>query len=259
MNNIYVIAKTTLGEALRKKILNIFLLVAMAMIIFSVSFAYFTYREELTIIKSMGLGVIALAGMFISIIQGISLVPVEIERRTIFTILSKPVRRHEFLLGKYFGLLLTILVNLGLMSAVFLLMVTMKNNWHVEFALLKGIVMIFFQLVILSAVALIFSVFTAPVINFFLTSAVYIVGSLSDVTMSLAQSDKQNVIAKGFYWILHNFVPQFANFFTQNPLIHPEVTIRNESIYYAQNIIYAIVYASILMIIAILAFERRDM
>lgn len=257
--NILVIAKTTLGEALRKKILNIFLLVALAMIIFSVSFAYFTYREELTIIKSMGLGVIALAGMFISIIQGINLVPAEIERRTIFTILSKPVRRHEFLLGKYFGSLLTILVNLGLMSLVFLAMVTWKNHWVPDFNLFKGIVMIFFQLVILSAVALIFSVFTTPVINFFMTAAVYIVGSMSDVTLALSQSDKQNIVAKGFYWILHNMVPQFANFFTQNPLIHPEVAIRNEMIYYAQNIIYAIVYASILMIIAILVFEKRDM
>lgn len=257
--NIFVIAKTTLGEALRKKILNIFLLVAVAMIIFSVSFAYFSYREELTIIKSMGLGVIALAGMFIAIIQGINLVPAEIERRTIYTILSKPVRRHEFLLGKYFGSLLTILVNLALMSLVFIAMVTWKNHWHPEIALVKGVVMIFFQLVILSAVALLFSVFSTPVINFFTTSAVYIIGSMSDVTETLAHGEKQAVVAKAFYSLLHYGVPQFANFFTQNPLIHPEVAIKNETIYYASNIIYAIVYASILMIAAILMFEKRDM
>jgi ABC-type transport system involved in multi-copper enzyme maturation permease subunit len=59
--------------------------------------------------------------------------------------------------------------------------------------------------------------------------------------------------------VLHNLVPQFANFFTQNPLIHPQVKIQNEGIYYAQNIVYAIVYASILLIIAILTFEKRDM
>jgi ABC-type transport system involved in multi-copper enzyme maturation permease subunit len=257
--SIWVIAKTTLGEALRKKILNIFLMVALAMIVFSVSFAYFSYREELTIIKSMGLGVIALAGMFIAIVQGINLVPAEIERRTIYTILSKPVRRHEFLLGKYFGSLLTIFVNVALMSLVFLVMVAWKNHWVPDFALIKGIVMIYFQLIILSAVALIFSVFTTPVINFFMTTAVYIVGSLSEVTMALAQNDKQNMFARGFYWVLHYAVPQFANFFVQNPLIHPEVAIRNEGIYYATNIIYALVYASVLMIIAILAFERRDM
>lgn len=257
--NILVIARTTLGEALRKKILNIFLFVALAMIIFSVSFAYFTYREELTIIKSMGLGVVAIAGMFIAIIQGINLVPSEVERRTIYTILSKPVRRYEFLLGKYFGSLLTVLINLVLMTVVLVTMVTWKNGWHLDLALTKGIVMIFFQLVILSALTLVFSIFTTPVINFFLTSAVYIVGSLSDVTLSLSKGENQNVIVKGFYWVLHYLVPQFANFFTQNPLIHPTVVIENEAIYYAKNIIYAVIYASILLIVAILTFEDRDM
>jgi ABC-type transport system involved in multi-copper enzyme maturation permease subunit len=229
------------------------------MIVFSVSFAYFTYREELTIIKSMGLGVIAIAGMFIAIVLGINLVPAEIERKTIYTILSKPVRRHEFLLGKFLGSMLTILVNLALMTLIFLALVTWKNNWQPDFALLKGTLMIFFQLLMLSAVALVFSVFTTPVVNFFLTTAVYIVGSLSDITLAMSRGEEKNFIVKGFYWILHNFTPQFANFFTQNPLIHPEVTIRNESIYYAQNIVYAMVYASVLLIIAILAFERRDM
>lgn len=257
--NILVIARTTLGEALRKKILNIFLFAALAMIVFSVSFAYFSYREELTLIKSMGLGVIAIAGMFIAIIQGINLVPAEVERRTIYTILSKPVRRYEFLIGKYFGSLLTILVNLALMSIVFLAMITWKNHWHPDFALAKGLVMIFFQLVILSGVALLFSVFTTPVINFFLTSAVYIIGSMSDVTLALSKNPDQNVFARGLYTVMHYVVPQFANFFTQNPLIHPTVAIEGEAAYYAKNIIYAAIYACILLIVAILTFEDRDM
>lgn len=256
---VWVIARTTLGEALRKKILNVFLLVALGMIAFSVSFAFFSAREELTIIKSMGLGVIAIAGMFMALVLGINLVPAEIERRTVYTILSKPVRRHEFLLGKFLGALMTILINLVLMTLVFMVMVTWKNQWQVETALLKGILMIFFQLYLLSSVALVFSVFTTPVVNFFLTSAVYIVGSLSDVTLSMSHGEDKAAIVKGFYWLLHYLVPNFANFFTQNPLIHPEVTIRNETLYYAQNIVYAIVYSAILLIIAIIVFERQDM
>lgn len=259
MTSILVIARTTLGEALRKKILNIFLLVALAMIAFSVSFAFFSAREELTIIKSMGLGVIAIAGMFISIVLGINLVPAEIDRRTIYTILSKPVRRYEFLLGKFLGALMTIFVNLVLMTVVFLAMVTWKNHWHPEFSLLKGVVMIFFQMYLLSAVSLFFSVFITPVVNFFLTSAVYIVGSLSDVTEVMSKGEDKNPIIRGFYWLVHYLTPNFANFFTQNPLIHPEVTIRNEGLYYASNIIYAILYAAILLLIAIVVFEKRDM
>lgn len=255
-----VIARNTLGEALRKKILWIFLIVALAMIAFSVSFAMFaTSREELTIIKSVGLGVIATAGMFISIVLGINMVATEVERRTIYTILSKPVRRHEFLLGKYFGALLTIAINLSLMSVVFLLMVTWKAGWVPDFALLKGTLMLFFQLMLLSAVAMVFSVFTTPVVNFFMTSAVYIVGSLSDVTYTLSKGEDQNPVIRGFYWLVHHLIPQFANFFTQNPLIHPEVVIQNEMLYYAKTITYGVVYSAILLIVAILAFERKDM
>ena len=256
---VWVIARTTFGEALRKKILNVVMLVAVGMIIFSVSFAFFSAREELTIIKSMGLGVVAIAGMFIAVVLGINLVPAEIEKRTIYTILSKPVRRHEFLLGKFLGALITILVNLLLMSLVFMVMVTWKNQWHPELALLKGILMIFFQLLLLSSVALVFSVFTTPVVNFFLTSAVYMVGSLSEITLSMSRGEGKNPLVKGFYWLVHYAVPNFANFFTQNPLIHPDVTIKNEAVYYAQNILYAIVYAAALLIVAILAFDRRDM
>jgi ABC-type transport system involved in multi-copper enzyme maturation permease subunit len=252
------IARNTFGEAIRKKILLICLLVAMAMIAFAVSFASFTMREELTIIKSFGLGVIAIAGMFMAVILGINLIPQEMERKTIYTILSKPVRRYEFLLGKFFGALATILVSLAVMTVAFMLMVFFKNHYVVDFAMLKGIVMIFFQLLLLTAVALIFSVFTTPVVNFFMTSAVYIIGSLADVTESMSHGTDKNVLVRGFYMIVHYLTPQFANFFTQNPLIHG-IVIKNEAVYYSWNILYAIVYSSILLIVAILVFERRDM
>ncbi len=255
--NIFVIAKATFNEALRKKILNIFLLVGLALIVFSVSFAYFSARQELTIIKSLGLGIIALAGMFISVVLGINLIPAEIEKRTIYTILAKPVKRHEFLLGKFLGGTLTMLVNLVLMTLVFMLTVAYKNDWSPDWPLLKGSLMIFFQLFILGSVAIFFSIFTTPAVNFFMTSAVYIIGSLSDVTLSMMREEK-NLIAKGFFWAVHYLVPNFANFFTQNPLIHQGVQIKNEGVYYAENILYALIYSSILMIIAILVFDRRE-
>ncbi len=256
--NTLVIAKATFGEALRKKILNVFLLCAIALIVFSVSFAYFTARQEMTIIKSLGLGVIALAGMFISVVLGINLIPAEIEKRTIYTILAKPVKRYEFLLGKFLGGTLTMFVNLALMTLIFMLTVAFKSGWNVDFALLKGSLMIFFQLFLLGSVAVFFSIFTTPAVNFFLTSAVYIIGSLSEVTMSMMRDKDQHWFIKGFFWLVHYLVPNFANFFTQNPLIHPGVVIKNEAVYYAENILYALIYASILMIIAILVFDRRE-
>jgi ABC-type transport system involved in multi-copper enzyme maturation permease subunit len=260
---VWVIAKTTLGEAMRKKILNIFLVIALVLIAISVSFGFLSSpRQELTMVKSMGLGVIALVGMLVALVLGINIVHAEIDKRTIYTVLAKPVRRYEFLLGKFFGGLLTISVNLVLMSAVFMVMVALKNHGQMEFALLKGVLMTFFQLMLLMAVATVFSTFLTPVVNFFLTASVYVVGSLSDFTMSMSQGPGKNIVIKGFYWLLHYLVPNFSNFFTQNPLIHPETEFirgRVELLYYSYNITYAIVYAAIMLFIATLLFERRDM
>lgn len=255
----WVIARNTIGEALRKKILVVFLVVAVALIVLTSSFSQFSLREELTIIKSLGLGLIAMVGMLISIVLGINLITAEVERKTIYTILSKPVRRYEFLLGKFFGALGTIAINLVIMTVVFMIMVAWKNQWHPEWPLLKGVLMIFFQLFLLSSITMFFSVFSTPVVNFFLTSAVYIIGTLSDITMSMAQKPNSNILVKGFYWTIHNLIPQFANYFTQNPLIHPDVQIHEEIHYYVYNIAYAIVYAAFVLIIAVVAFERRDM
>lgn len=255
----WVIARNTVGEALRKKILVVFLVVALALIVLSVSFSQFSFREELTIIKSLGLGLIAMVGMLISLVLGINLLTAEVERKTVYTILSKPVRRYEFLLGKFFGSLGTILINLLIMTFVFMTMIAWKNHWHPDWSLLKGVAMIFFQLFLLSSITMVFSVFATPVVNFFLTTAVYIIGSLSDITLSLSQKPDANKITKAFYWLVHNLIPQFANYFTQNPLIHPEVQIHNETAYYVFNIAYAIVYAAAVLIIAVVAFERRDM
>jgi ABC-type transport system involved in multi-copper enzyme maturation permease subunit len=172
------------------------------------------------------------------------------------------VRRYEFLIGKFLGGVLTITVNLVLMSAIFLVMVAYKNGWHFQFDLLKGVLMTFFQLFLLMAVATVFSTFLTPVVNFFLTSAVYVLGSLSDFTMSMSQGPGKPAVVKAFYWVLHFLIPNFANYFTQNPLIHPEVgamPLRVEMMYYAYNVTYAVVYAAILLLIAILVFEQRDM
>ena len=259
MSTIWLIATGTFGEAMRRKILNVFLFVAIAIIVMTFAFTSFMPRQELVLIKSLGLGVIGLAGVFISVILGINLIPNEIERRTIYTILSKPVQRYEFVLGKFLGGLMTVLSNIALMGLAFLLLIVYKEHAF-NLDVLKGILMIFFQLVIVGALALFFSVFLSPFVNFFLTFAVYLLGSLSSVTESLASDPDhhKNPVVVGFFKVVHVVVPNFGNYNIQNPIIHPDVHITNENLYIAQNILYAIVYTSILLLIAVQIFERRE-
>jgi ABC-type transport system involved in multi-copper enzyme maturation permease subunit len=255
----FVIARNTLGEALRKKILWIFVIVALALIVLPASLVDFSFREQDTIIRSLGLGLLAIVGLLIVLMLGINLISVEIERRTIYTILSKPVKRHEFLLGKYLGAMATLFINLLLISVVFVGMITVKNHGQFQWELFKGTLMIFFQLMMVGAVAMLFSVFTTPVVNFFMTSAVYIVGNMSDYTESMMKADGQNAIMKAFYGAIHWAIPNFSNFNVQNPLIHPEVVIKSELRYYGENILLAVAWISVLLLVSVLIFEKRDM
>jgi ABC-type transport system involved in multi-copper enzyme maturation permease subunit len=158
MNTAMVIARNTISEALRKKILNAFLMVGVVLIALTFIFQQFAPRQELTLVKGMGLGIISLAGLFITVILCINLVPTEVERRTIYTILAKPVRRYEFLLGKFFGALGTLGINIGLMGLAFVVAVAVKQigaeNAVSPLIHFKGILMIAMQMLLLAALAI---------------------------------------------------------------------------------------------------------
>jgi ABC-type transport system involved in multi-copper enzyme maturation permease subunit len=261
MSTALVIARNTVSEALRRKILNAFFLVGVAMIVLIFAFQSLQARQELTLIKGMGLGIISLAGILITVILSINLIPTEIERRTIYTILSKPVRRHEFLLGKYFGALLTILFNIGLMTVVFVLAVAAKQVMSQQpvdaLNLLKGGLMTYMQLLLLCSLAVFLSVFLTPLVNFFLTLSLFIIGNLSSYTQDLAKNSS-NVILKGFFTAVHYLVPNFGNFQYSNPLLNPDVQVKSEALFLTQNVIYAVVYSAVLLILAVLVFDRRE-
>ena len=262
MSTILLIAGGTFGDAIRRKILNVFLFVSIAMMVMGFAFSSFRPTEEMVIIKSLGLGVIALAGVFITVILFINLIPQEIERRTIYTILSKPVQRYEFLCGKFLGGLATVLTNILLMGVAFIILLLIKeHHWDKDITdAVKGIVLIFFQIMLLAGVSMCLSVILSPFVNFFLSFAIYLLGSMSSVTESLASDPyhKKNPIVVALFKLLHVLIPNFGNFNIQNPIIHPDVVIQNETLYIIQNILYALLWTAILMTIAVLAFDRRE-
>lgn len=281
---IWTIAKTTVGEAMRKKVLNVCLIVAIAMIVISLSFGQFTFKTDMTITKSLGLFVILLAGFVISLLMCISLIPNEIERRTIYTILAKPVKRYEFVVGKYLGGLITLAINIGVMGIVFILMVTIKAHFSTDALttavgrgaaapegatsmavqafdpqLVLGVVMIYLQFMLLSAVVMFFSVFLTPTVNFFASAGVYAVGTASAVWQSLyAEGSQASAGIQMFYRVVTNVLPQFDRFNIQNKLIHPVQEVRSLSTYMELTIGYALLYTLVVMILGVILFERKE-
>lgn len=283
---IWSIAKTTIGDAMRKKVLQIFLVVTIGLIIISLSFSQslsFSTREgastDLLMLKSFGMGLMALAGMFMSLIMGIQLIPQEIERRTIYTILAKPVKRYEFIIGKFLGALATLAINIGLMGLVFIITVVIKSSGveapsaatttglsnvgahkldMFDINMLWGVIMIFLQFFVLSSVVLFFSVFLTPMVNFFMGVGVYIVGIMAPMTETLAKADKANPIMKTFYATLHAIIPNFDSYNVTNPLLHPATQVTNMGLYTAGVALYSILYVSFMMLLAILVFWKKE-
>jgi ABC-type transport system involved in multi-copper enzyme maturation permease subunit len=119
LNRVRVIAVNTLTEAVRQKVFNFFLIIGLVFIASASFFAQFTFGEQMKFIKDTCLGVISVITTLIAIVGTAQLLPNEVENRTIYTILAKPVRRFEFLLGKFFGSLLLLVLSMMAMSILF--------------------------------------------------------------------------------------------------------------------------------------------
>lgn len=260
MSTIWLLASSTFEEARRRKILLVFLFGALAIMLMGMAFGALTPARDLNVTKSLGLGVISLAGVFISIILYITLIPAEIERRTIYSILSKPVQRYQYLTGKFLGGLMTVLANIALMGLFFLVIMTAKQIQYihtgdsrltvaqVDTALLKNLLMIFLQMTLLGAVAMFFSVFLPPVVNFFVTFGVWLLGT-------------SGVLSPGGplgFLHLHLLMPNFGNYATQNPFINPGVPVTQEPAYMAMTIAYALIYTVLLLLLGTVIFDRRE-
>ena len=243
-------------EALRRRVMWIFLIIGVFLIALGPVFGFLSPKDSQTVLRSLGLAAILLAGLFITIVTCIYLIPVEIERRTIYTVLSKPVQRYEFVLGKFLGGFFTVFINIAAMGIVFLVMIYFQEGHHIPSEMFKGVVLTFFQMMLLAALTIFFSTFATPVVNFFLSFGIFLVGNLSSVTDSLTTS--QNRITRLVGSFVHYILPNFGNFNIQNSIIHPVTEIANENIFIRNNVIYALIYSAVLLTLAILIFDRRE-
>jgi ABC-type transport system involved in multi-copper enzyme maturation permease subunit len=251
---------TTLGEAIRRRVLLIILLIAILFLAVAPGLSVLSARSETTVLRGMMLGIIQLASAVIAIVLTVYMIPNEIERRTIYTILSKPVQRWQFLIGKYLGAVLS----LGLM--MLMMIVVLVSTYYIQqhdasaiADLIKAPIMYFVQMSLLAAVAIFFSTFVTPLVNFFLSGGLYLLGSLfNPFFQTLQEAQGTPIVAKVFAQIVNVLLPNFANYNVQNPIINPTQTIQNEGAYYFQVTVYGLFYIGILLVGGMLIFDRRE-
>ncbi|MBN9500284.1 MAG: hypothetical protein BGO01_05320 [Armatimonadetes bacterium 55-13] len=261
MGAILSISTTTVGEAIRRRVLLVILMIGVLLISIVPALSVLSARSDLTTTISSMLFVLRIVSVLIAIVLTVYMIPNEIERRTIYTILSKPVQRWQFLVGKYLGAVLALGLMIGLMAGVMLILFYFFKHPPMErmLDLLRQAILYFIEVSLLAAVAIFFSTFVTPLVNFFLSAGVWGVGSLlNPLYDSFANNQGSAPIIRGMAKFVTSILPNFSNYDVKNPIINPGVTIQNETTYYLGTAGYGLLYITILIIAGILIFDRRE-
>ena len=266
MHAIRRVAVNVFKESVRDRVPYNLVLFAVLLIVSSYLLGQLTAGQDVKIIKDLGLAATSVFGLFIAIFIGIGLVSKEVERRSIYSILSKPVSRAQFIAGKYAGLVLTLAVNVVVMTialyAVLGYMTWMESpefraGWDapgVDPALLKAIFLIFLQLMIVTAIALFFSTFSTPLLSAALTFGLYIAGQFN---ADLKNFDRV-VDSKAAVWLargVYHVLPDFSVFDVKTEVVHG---LPVQAGYLLSTAGYAAVYIGALLLAATFIFSRRD-
>jgi ABC-type transport system involved in multi-copper enzyme maturation permease subunit len=260
------IAVNVFRESVRDKVLYNLVLFAILLMGASYLIGQLTAGQDVKIIKDLGLAAISVFGLFMAVFIGIGLVSKEVERRSIYSLLAKPIHRYQLVLGKYAGLVLTLVVNLSVMAAALYLVLgymlwgvppAVRQVWDapaLEPALLVAIFLIFVQLALVTAIALFFSTFSTPMLSAALTFGLFIAGHFSGDLRDFGQvvdAPAAARLAKALYWLL----PNLAQFDVKARVVHGQAVPVGAV---ALSCTYALLYIGMLLVAAVLVFSRRD-
>jgi ABC-type transport system involved in multi-copper enzyme maturation permease subunit len=250
---IRAIALNTFKEAIRDRILYLLLFFAAVSIIFSRILALLTVGDRTKIIMDVGLASLSIFGTLMAILIGTGLVYKEIDKRTIYTLLSKPIHRYQFLLGKYLGLLLTLFVMLVLMTLVFFVLMLL-HRYPIEGKFFLAILFIFVELCLITAVAMLFSCFSTPILSTLFTLSFYLIGHISWGLETLIQKMPPGAV-KTLARILYTLLPDLENFNFKTEVVHHLPIPPNIFLY---SSLYGIFYTIFILALAMMVFRRRD-
>ena len=266
MSATLAIAVNVFRESVRDKVFYNLVLFAILLIGASYLIGQLTAGQDVKIIKDLGLAATSLFGLFIAVFIGIGLVSKEVERRSIYSLLAKPVRRSQLVVGKYAGLVLTLIVNVAVMAvALYAVLAFMRRGidpvveraWDapaLDPALLKALFLIFVELTLVTAIALFFSTFSTPILSAAFTFGLTIAGQYSaDLRnfQDVVDSAAAQRLARGVYWVL----PNLAQFDVKAQVVHGQPVPAG---YVGYALLYAVIYITVLLVAATAVFSKRD-
>lgn len=246
------IALNTFREAIRDRILYLLLVFAVLMIAASRALSWLTVGSEEKIVKDIGLAAISVFGVATAIFVGVGLVFKEIEKRTIYTLIAKPIHRSQFILGKYLGLVLVLAVNVSIMT-VFFYGLLLAKGWA-DAAMARAVFLTFVELILVTAIAILFSSFSTPILSSLFTVTVFVIGHLSwglQMLAERAQGGAARGLCQALYWVL----PNLERLNVRGLVVHGQ-SVPFEQV--ALATVYGVSYTVIVLALATVVFRRRD-
>jgi ABC-type transport system involved in multi-copper enzyme maturation permease subunit len=250
------IASNTFREAVRDRVLYNLIAFAVLLSGAAIFVGQISIDIERLVVINLGLTSVSLFGVVIAIFIGIGLVSKEIEKRTLYTVLSRPVRRWEFIVGKFFGLAGTLVVNTFFMAiGVFAALLYVAHKFLASDALIfVALYFIILQFLIICSLALLFSSFSSPLLSAVFAFSVFVIGSFADDLRGFASltSGVTRWIATGAAYL----VPNFSALNVISGVAHQQ-SVSGALI--LQNTLYALFYTAMALSGAVLIFERRNL
>jgi Cu-processing system permease protein len=251
---VWVVAANTFKETIRNRILINILLFAVALILLSLVVGEWSLGHQAKVIKDFGLAAMSLFGLLIAIFIGIRLMVQEVEQRTVYLVLSKPIHRWEFVLGKFFGLAFTLAINVLLMSLT-LWAVILVQEGRIDLGLAPAILLIYMEIGLIVAFALLFSTFTSPTLAALFTIITFVIGH----TASFLRDYILLYPDKPFLWLfraIYTVMPNLENLNLKMAAVE-NLPIQAHAVLF--GFLYGLGYTAFVLILTVLVFESKDL
>jgi ABC-type transport system involved in multi-copper enzyme maturation permease subunit len=260
IGRILALGLNTFREAVRNRVLYLLLVFALLLILSSLLFGQLSVHEEVRVTRDLGLGGISIFGVLIAVFVGVNLVYKELDKKTVFSILPKPIRRFEFVLGKFAGMAITLAVQVAIMAAVLLAALKLQGG-DLGPMIFRAIVLTYLEVVVVTSIAILFSSFSSPVLSGVFTLLVFVIGrfapELRQLVTKLPEGAGQTVAAAAL-----RIVPDLHVFYVSGSMVDGRyVSVHGDFIawgYVAIAALYAIGYVACTLTLASIFFSRRD-
>jgi len=247
------IARNTFREGVRDRLFLAIGVFAVFVLGSSLVIGPISLGEQARITQDLGLAAISVLSFMIAVLVGTSIVYREIDRRTIYTVISKPVARWQFILGKFLGLITTVSLLLGGMTVLFVVInVIVAESFNSQ--LLVAILLTWMEMVLLTALSVLMSTIASPILGAIFSLLLYVIGHASADVKDLATrfgSGTLRAISDVVYYALPNL--EYLN-------VRSKVThgVQIDVAYVAFASSYALLYSLVFLVIAVLVFERKE-